>query len=348
MRTLIAMILVAAPSLAAAQSESGTAMVQLSVKPLLCVIDSRMPRCEIEFFVTWSSDRSGYYCLFNDFATAPLRCWSEDRMGELAEPRSIDQDFSYWMTGEDGSEQLATATVEVLRIDDGDRRRRRRAELTAQYLEQNGLSVAVETRGDHAMARFESDHPRAVLLDIMLPGIDGLTLCRELRKRFEGPILMFTARDSDIDQVIGLEAGADDYVSKPADPMVLLARTRALLRRAERTHEAGLRRGEIVLGGLRVSAAAQQVTLDGEPVPLTTLEFELVHLLARHAGEVLSREEIFRSLRGIEYDGVDRSIDGRISKLRRKLKDDPSAPTRIKTIWGKGYLLVPNAWGGPE
>jgi DNA-binding response OmpR family regulator len=102
-----------------------------------------------------------------------------------------------------------------------------------------------------------------------------------------------------------------------------------------------------VLGGLRVSEAAQTVWLDGEQVPLTTHEFELVALLARHAGQVLSREEIFRSIRGIDYDGLDRSIDGRISKLRRKLKDDAGAPTRIKTIWGKGYLLVPDAWGDP-
>lgn len=232
--------------------------------------------------------------------------------------------------------------VDVLLVEDD----RRLAELTAQYLTQNGLSVVVETRGDRALARFQSDRPRAVLLDIMLPGKDGLSVCRELRQIFAGPILMFTARDSDIDQVIGLEAGADDYVAKPADPMVLLARTRALLRRAGRKPEPEPQR-EIVLGGLRISEAAQEVSLDGEPVPLTTQEFELIRLLARHAGEVLSREEIFRSVRGIEYDGLDRSIDGRISRLRRKLKDDASSPTRIKTIWGKGYLLVPNAWGEP-
>ncbi len=182
----------------------------------------------------------------------------------------------------------------------------------------------------------------------MLPGLDGLTICRELRRIFDGPILIFTARDSDIDQVIGLEAGADDYVAKPADPMVLLARTRALLRRAEKSSQRDTRRGDLVLGALRISEAAQEVWLDGEPVPLTTQEFELVVLLARRAGEVLSREEIFRNMRGIEYDGLDRSIDGRISKLRRKLKDDAAAPTRIKTIWGKGYLLVPDAWGEPK
>jgi DNA-binding response OmpR family regulator len=193
--------------------------------------------------------------------------------------------------------------------------------------------------------RFAAEHPRIVLLDIMLPGTDGLTICRELRRIFDGPILIFTARDSDIDEVIGLEAGADDYVAKPADPMVLLARTRALLRRAEKSATHASHRGDIVLGTLRISEAAQEAWLDGEPVPLTTQEFELLLLLARRAGQVLSRDDIFHNMRGIEYDGLDRSIDGRISKLRRKLKDDAASPARIKTIWGKGYLLVPDAWG---
>ena len=163
-----------------------------------------------------------------------------------------------------------------------------------------------------------------------------------------GPILIFTARDSDIDQVIGLEAGADDYVAKPVDPMVLLARTRALLRRLGKHDTVADNHSDIVLGGLRISSASQQVWLDGKPVDLTTQEFELLALLAGHAGHVFSRKEIFRTMRGIEYDGLDRSIDGRISKLRRKLGDSASHPVRIKTVWGKGYLLVPDAWGRTE
>jgi len=221
----------------------------------------------------------------------------------------------------------------------------RLADLTAEYFRQNGLNVTIESRGDRAIARFQAEQPRVVLLDLMLPGTDGLTVCRELREIFDGPILIFTARDSDIDQVIGLEAGADDYVAKPVDPMVLLARTRALLRRADADEQRQPAIGDIVLGGLRISEAAQEVWLDGASVQLTTHEFELLRLLARHAGRVLSREDIFRHLRGIEYDGIDRSIDGRISKLRRKLKDNADAPARIKTVWGKGYLLVPDAWG---
>ena len=231
--------------------------------------------------------------------------------------------------------------VDILLVEDD----RRLADLTAEYFEQNGLSVAIESRGDRALAVFAKVKPRVVLLDLMLPGADGLTICRELRETFDGPILIFTARDSNIDQVIGLEAGADDYVAKPVDPMVLLARTRALLRRVEHHHAAQDNGGDIDLGALRVSHSAQQAWLDGEPVELTTQEFELLSLLARNAGRILSREDIFRATRGIEYDGLDRSIDGRISRLRRKLGDSATTPTRIKTVWGKGYLLVPDAWG---
>ncbi len=235
---------------------------------------------------------------------------------------------------------MTTSAADILLVEDD----RRLAELTAEYFEQNGFSVAIESRGDKALAQFARVRPRVVLLDLMLPGVDGLTICRELRQTFSGPILIFTARDADIDQVIGLEAGADDYVTKPVDPMVLLARTRALLRRVETPDQPAARGGDIVLGTLRISPSAQEVTLDNEPVALTTHEFELLLLLAQHAGAVLSRDDIFHHLRGIDYDGTDRSIDGRVSKLRKKLGDSATEPARIKTVWGKGYLLVPDAW----
>lgn len=237
---------------------------------------------------------------------------------------------------------MTGSNIDILLVEDD----ARLAELTATYLGQNGLRVAVEARGDRALERFSQDRPRVVLLDLALPGKDGLSICRELRHRNDVPILILTARDTDFDHVIGLEAGADDYVMKPVDPMVLLARVRALLRRSER---AGTdRRADVQLGALRISETSREVWLAGRPVPLTTQEFELLNLLARRAGELVSRDEVFRSMRGIDYDGLDRSIDGRVSKLRRKLGDDAGAPTRIKTIWGKGYLLVPDAWeGGP-
>jgi DNA-binding response OmpR family regulator len=236
---------------------------------------------------------------------------------------------------------VSAASIDILLIEDD----ARLADLTATYLEQNGLRVAVEGRGDRAIERFVRERPRLVLLDLLLPGKDGLSICRELRKHHDVPILMLTARDTDLDHVIGLEAGADDYVMKPVDPMVLLARVRALLRRAERGNAAsGERKADMLLGALRISETSREVWLSGKPVPLTTQEFELLSLLAHRAGELVSRDEVFRAMRGIDYDGLDRSIDGRVSKLRRKLGDDAAAPTRIKTVWGKGYLLVPDAW----
>lgn len=239
---------------------------------------------------------------------------------------------------------MSTTGVDVLLVEDD----ARLAELTARYLRQNGLTVVVESRGDNAIPRFLKERPRVVLLDWMLPGKDGLTVCRELRQCFSGPILMFTAKDSDIDQVIGLEAGADDYVAKPVEPMVLLARTRALLRRLDKKPESAGPPGpatDIVLGELRISESSHRVWLSEEEIVLTTQEFELLLVLARHAGTILSRDDLFRSTRGIDYNGLDRSIDGRISRLRKKLRDNPLSPSRIKTVWGKGYLLAPDAWG---
>jgi two-component system, OmpR family, response regulator ParR len=235
---------------------------------------------------------------------------------------------------------MTASNIDILLIEDD----ARLAELTATYLAQNGLRVSIEARGDRALERFAQERPRLVLLDLLLPGKDGLAICRELRRANEVPILILTARDTDFDHVIGLEAGADDYVMKPVDPMVLLARVRALLRRAGRGALASERRADLQLGALRISETSREVWLQGRPVTLTTQEFELLSLLARRAGELVSRDEVFRTVRGIDYDGLDRSIDGRVSKLRRKLGDDAAAPTRIKTVWGKGYLLVPDAW----
>jgi len=239
---------------------------------------------------------------------------------------------------------LSQEPVDLLLVEDD----HRLAGLTARYLQQNGLRVVVESDGDKAIASFQREQPRIVLLDWMLPGKDGLSICRELRQIFAGPILIFTAKDSAIDQVIGLEAGADDFVSKPVEPMVLLARIRALLRRLEQAQEVPPSTAEIVLGGLRISEASHRVWLDGSERLLTTQEFELLLVLARSPGTIFSRDMLFRRIRGIDYDGLDRSIDGRISKLRKKLDDDALTPTRIKTVWGKGYLLAPDAWGATK
>ncbi len=232
--------------------------------------------------------------------------------------------------------------LDILLVEDDERL----ASLTRTYLEQNNLSVAVEHRGDTAIAQFEKLQPRMVILDVMLPGIDGIEVCKQLRQRFAGPVLMLTAKGNDIDQVIGLETGADDYVVKPADPMVLLARVRALLRRAHDQAEKGqASQAQVVqLGCLNVDASNQTVALNGQVVEFSTQEFALLWELSCSAGTILSRDELFKRIRGIEYDGLDRSIDVRISKIRKKLGDDPQNPQKIKTVWGKGYLLSPDAW----
>ena len=145
-----------------------------------------------------------------------------------------------------------------------------------------------------------------------------------------------------MDQVAGLEIGADDYVKKPVEPRVLLARVRALLRRSRGPREESP--VELRFGGLHVDGRSRRVHLEGEELDLTTTEYDLLHLLATHAGSVLSRDELFRRLRGIEYDGIDRSIDIAISRLRRKLERDPADPQRIRTVWRRGYLFAPDAW----
>lgn len=226
----------------------------------------------------------------------------------------------------------------ILLVEDDERL----ARLVREYLEGQGFEVSVEGRGDTAPERIRSLAPDLVVLDLMLPGRDGLDVCREVRPNYDGPILILTAREDDMDQVAGLEIGADDYVKKPVEPRVLLARVRALLRRAGSGREAGV--GDLRFGVLRIDDRSRRVHLDGEEIDLTTTEYDLLVLLATHAGSVLSRDDLFRRLRGIEYDGIDRSVDIAISRLRRKLEADPADPQRIRTVWRRGYLFAPDAW----
>ena len=211
--------------------------------------------------------------------------------------------------------------------------------LTQDYLRKNGLDVAIETDGTRAIRRIIAEQPDLVVLDVMLPGSDGLTVCREVRAQYQQPILMLTARTDDMDQVLGLEMGADDYVAKPVQPRVLLARIRALLRRSDTAPvESSPQRLEF--GDLVIDNGGRSVTLNDELVDFTSAEYDLLWLLASNAGRILSREDIFERLRGIEYDGQDRSIDVRISRIRPKIGDDPENPKRIKTVRSKGYLFV--------
>jgi len=232
---------------------------------------------------------------------------------------------------------------QILIVEDDERL----AGLTREYLESNGMQVSVEGDGSRAVDRIKNEHPDLVILDLMLPGEDGLSICRLVRPYYTGPIIMLTARDDDLDQVLGLEMGADDYLAKPARPRVLLARIRALLRRVKEgpdvgaaSNPAGGEQNRVVFANLVVDNGMREAWLDEEPIDLTSAEFDLLWLLSSNAGRVLSREEIFTALRGIEYDGQDRSIDVRISRIRPKIGDDPLQPKRIKTVRSKGYLFV--------
>ena len=219
----------------------------------------------------------------------------------------------------------------------------RLAELTREYLESNGLHVAIEGNGAVAAQRIIDEQPDLVILDLMLPGEDGLSICRKVRERFNGPILMLTARTDDTDQIQGLDLGADDYVCKPVRPRLLLARIQALLRRSEPEPSVPQKPRRLEFGPLVVDDALREAWLQGNGIELTSAEFDLLWLLVSNVGRILSREEIFTALRGIGYDGQDRSIDVRISRIRPKIGDDPDHPRLIKTIRSKGYLFVPEA-----
>lgn len=225
---------------------------------------------------------------------------------------------------------------------------RRLADLTREYLEANAFQVSIEADGARAAARILEERPDLVVLDLMLPGEDGLSICRKVRGGYDGPILMLTARSDDMDQVLGLELGADDYVCKPVRPRVLLARLRALLRRREGPPEPppAERAQRLCFGPLVIDSAMREAWLREQGIELTSAEFDLLWLLAANAGRILSREEIFTALRGIEYDGQDRSIDVRISRIRPKIGDDPMHPRLIKTVRSKGYLFVREAAEG--
>ncbi|MGZ5031794.1 MAG: response regulator [Usitatibacter sp.] len=233
------------------------------------------------------------------------------------------------------------STARVLLVEDDERL----AELIAEYLGKNGLEMHWVKRGDLAIEKTHELEPDLLLLDVMLPGLDGFEICRELRARGATlPIVILTARDEDFDRVVGLELGADEFIPKPVQPRVLLAHDRAILRRAgmrERSASAG---DTIVFGALEIDTASREVRLAARPVDLTSSEFDLLWLLARNAGKVLSRNDILNKLRSLDYDGSDRSVDCRIYRLRRKLGDLADSAERIKTIRNVGYLFSPTTW----
>ena len=210
------------------------------------------------------------------------------------------------------------------------------ASMVKDFLSQHEFDVSIEDNGTAAAARILQELPDAVILDINLPGMDGYGVCRAVRSKYSGAIVMLTARGDEIDEVVGLEVGADDYMSKPVRPRALLARLRAHLRRSTPAKQTD---DPIRVGSLEVNPTSRSVYMNGIPAELTTAEFDLLYLLASHAGQTLSRSDIYQQIHEMPYDGVDRSIDLRISRLRKKLGDDPASPQRIKSVRGVGYML---------
>ena len=224
--------------------------------------------------------------------------------------------------------------IRVLLVEDDERL----ARLTVRYLEGTGFAVTWVSSGLHVVADATQHGYDAILLDLMLPGRDGIDVCRELRTRLDVPIIMLTARREEADRVLGFDAGADDYVTKPFSPRELVARIRAVVRRARGTVGPGTKL--IVVGAIALDPASLRVTVDGRDVQVTGYEFALLRALAERAGRVLSREQLLDLARGGAEEAFDRSIDVQISKLRQKLGDDARAPRHLKTVRGAGYMLA--------
>jgi len=202
------------------------------------------------------------------------------------------------------------------------------------YLEQEGYTVYVATDGPQALKAARAFQPNLIVLDIMLPGMDGIEVLRRLRQESDVYVLMLTARTDETDKIVGLSVGADDYLTKPFSPRELVARVKAILRR-----ERGAARGEPVLhfSHLRIDPEARRVWKGDDPVELTPIEFEMLHALARHRGRVLHREQLIEQVWGYDYYGDDRVVDVHIGRIRKKVEDDPANPTLIVTVRGAGY-----------
>lgn len=214
------------------------------------------------------------------------------------------------------------------------------AQLVSTFLIKNELSVLHEVNGVDAIKTAKSAKPNLIILDVMLPGLDGLSVCRQLREFYSSPILMLTALNEDIDEVAGLEMGADGYLGKPIKPRVLLAHIRAQLRRYSNIQHQHDTDTNIIAGKIKINQTKRVVWVEEKEIPLTAAEFDLLWLLAKQKGKIVKREYLHFKIFGLEYDGVDRNVDIRISKLRKKLGDDSKYTEMIKTVRGKGYILA--------
>ena len=210
-------------------------------------------------------------------------------------------------------------------------------QLLTNYLGEMGFQVLTATKPSEGLRILSCNKPNLVILDIMLPEMDGLEVCRTIRKDSTVPILMLTARGETTDRIVGLELGADDYLPKPFEPRELVARIQSVLRRTGKGND---EKEERIFSGLKVNYHSQRVELDGELLELTTLEFECLALLTRNVGKVLNRDRIMEALHGVEWDAYSRTVDINMSRLRQKLKEDAKNPRFIKTIWGSGYMFI--------
>ena len=211
--------------------------------------------------------------------------------------------------------------------------------LLERLLKPEGFLISIVTDGHQAVRRATLEVFDLVILDVMLPGLDGFEVLRQIRAVSKVPVVMLTAKGAEADQIVGLELGADDYLPKPFNPRALLARIRAVLRRAETVHTAPLQ--ELLhIGDLTLDLARREVAVRGQNVLLTTTEFDLLRCFLRHPGQTLSREALMDMLRGVGYAAYDRSIDVHVKNLRAKIEEDTRNPKYIKTIWGTGYKLV--------
>jgi DNA-binding response OmpR family regulator len=231
---------------------------------------------------------------------------------------------------------VTDAPTRVLVVEDD----RTVAEVVTRYLEREGFAVESVGDGHEALARADAQLPDLVVLDIMLPGLDGLEVCRRLRSRAPIPVVMLTARGSEEDKVLGLELGADDYVSKPFSPRELTARVKAVLRRAGSPLDDLDRAGTLEYDGLRIDLGAREARVRDELATLTAREFELLAFLARHPRQVFRRDELLEHVWGYTY-GDTSTVTVHIRRLREKIEENPSEPRRITTVWGVGYRFDP-------
>lgn len=229
---------------------------------------------------------------------------------------------------------------QVLLVEDDERL----SSLISQYLTEHDFAVSRLANGENLLSYIQASPPDILLLDVMLPGENGFSLCSKVRPYYSGPLLFMTAKNDDFDQVFGLEIGADDYIIKPVEPRVLLARINALLRRNTVPPPVHDGRQKLQFGQLSIDSATRSAVLKGRDVQLTSHEFDMLWKLAESPSTLVDRTTLYKEVIGREYDGLDRSADVRISRLRKKLQDNSQHPYRIKTIWGKGFFFVADAW----